>query len=107
MTDIDTETQLHVLTKQPGENRLYDIPFSQELRTSDTISSVTSITATAMGDVTEVTALSIAGSPAHDDDTVQPRISGGTDGERYKIEAIVATTGGDTLEVDVMLKVAD
>ena len=107
MSRIDSTTGLPLLVKQPDENRLYNIPFSQELRSSDTISSVTSVTAAAQGDVTQVTALTIAEAPAHDDDTVQPRISGGTDGERYKIEAIVATAGGDTLEVDVMLKVED
>ena len=107
MSRVDSTTGLPLLVKQPNENRLYNIPFSQELRTGDTISSVTSVTASAQGDVTEVAALAIAGSPAHDDDTVQPKISAGTDGERYKIEAIVVTTGGDTIEVDVMMKVED
>ena len=107
MTLYDPDTSLTVLKKQPWENRLYTIPFSQELRTGDTVASVTSVTATGMGLVTGALALTIASAPASDDGNVQPRISAGTSGEHYKVTARVVTTNGDNLEVDVMLYVED
>ena len=105
---IDPDTGLHALIKQPGEARLYHIPFTQELRTGETISSVTSVTQTNMGEVTGSTALTI-GTPTLNAsaDIVQVRISAGTDGEHYKITATVATSQSDTIEVDVMLYVDD
>ncbi len=103
----DPTTGLDVLVKQPGENRLYDIPFDQELRTGDTIASVSSINVEAQGDVAETSALTKDGASAHNTDTVQQRFSGGTHGERYKIEAIAITTSGDTIEIDVMMYVRD
>ena len=105
--DTDAVTGLSLLVKQPSENRLYDIKFVQELRTGDTISTVISVVAVAQGEVIEVTPLAIADSPAHSDTIVQPRISGGTHGERYKVTAKITTTGGDTLEVDTILEVKD
>lgn len=107
MAYADPTTGLDVLVKQPGENRLYDIPFEQELRAADSIASVASVTVEAQGDVAEISALTKEGAAAHNTDTVQQRLSGGTDGERYKIEAVAITTAGDTIEVDVMLYVRD
>jgi len=104
----DPTTGLNVLIKQPNEARQYDIPFTQELRSGDTIASITSVTATKMGLVTEVSALTV-GTPTTNatDDTVQVTLSVGTDGEHYKLETIVVTNDGDVLEVDTMLYVAD
>ena len=104
----DPTTGLNVLIKQPDEARQYDIPFVQELRSGDIIASVTSVTATKMDLVTEVSGLTV-GTPTTNaaDDTVQVTLSVGTDGEHYKIETIVVTVDGDVLEVDTMLYVAD
>jgi len=107
MADIDPDTGLPVLIKQPWEDRLYDIPFCQELRPGDTIASVTGVSFENMGEVSGSGDITIAPSPAHNDDTVQPRISGGHDGENYKLEAQAVTAQGDSLEIDVMLYVRD
>ena len=108
MSLTDPTTGLDVLIKQPGEARLYHIPFSQELRTGETISGVNSITQTKMGVVAGADDLTIGVATLNDDaDIMQTRISGGTDGEHYKLEAIVTTSQSDTIEVDVMLYLAD
>lgn len=88
-----------ILTKQPGESRLYDIDFAPLLATGDTLSSVTSV-ATAQAGLT-------IGSPSLATPKVQVRISSGTDGTLYKLTAIVVTTNGDTLETDVFLRVEE
>lgn len=88
-----------ILSKQPGESRLYDIDFAPLLATADTIASVTSVSTAQSG-------LTI-GSPAFTSPKVQVRISSGTDKTLYKITAIVVTTNGDTLETDVFLRVEE
>lgn len=103
----DPTTGLDVLVKQPGESRLYDIPFEQELITADNIASVVSVNIEAQGDVVETSPLTKVDAAAYSADTVQQRFSGGTHGERYKIEATVITVAGDTIEVDVMMYVRD
>ena len=88
-----------ILTKQPGESRLYDIDFAPLLATNDTIASVTSVTTAQSG--------LVIGSPAFTTPKVQVRISEGTDGTLYKITAIIVSTVGDTLETDVFLRVEE
>ena len=103
----DPDTLLDTLIKNPAEDRRYNIPFSQELRTGDTIASVVEVVFENMGKVGGSSDIAISSSVAFSDDTVQPRISAGQDQENYKITARVLTAGGDTLEVDVMLWVRD
>lgn len=104
----DPTTGLPVLLKQPAEERLLDISFVNKLRETDTINSITGITQTKMGIVSGSTDLTIGIPQKNAAGTkVQARYSAGTDGEHYKLEAIVITVGGDTLENDVMLYVED
>lgn len=107
MRFTDPDTHLDTLIKNPSENRRYDIPFSQELRTGDAITSVSEVVFTNMGKVVGSSDISIAGVVPFSTTAVQPKISGGTDQENYKITARVNTVGGDLLEVDVMLWVRD
>lgn len=106
MSYTDPVTGLDVLVKQPWEDRLYDIPFDQELRAGDTISTVTSVTQANQGKVAASGDLSI-GTGATDGSAVQVRISAGTVGEHYKITARAVTTLGDRIEVDVMMYLGD
>lgn len=103
----DPDTNLDTLVKNPAEDRRYDIPFSQELRTGDTIASVNSVASVKQDKVGGSSNVTIAGTVPFTDTVVQPKISGGTDQENYKITAKATTAGGDLLEVDVMLWVRD
>lgn len=107
MRFTDPDTNLDTLVKNPAEDRRYDIPFSQELRTGDTISSVIGVTFANQGKVQGSSDITIAGTVPFTDTVVQPKISYGQDQENYKITAKVNTVGGDVLEVDVMLWVRD
>jgi hypothetical protein len=104
MSDYDATTGLEYLIKQPAESRLYDIPFTGLLRDGDTISGVDDITQTNQGIVTGSGDLTL-GSPITNTTKAQVRISGGTNGESYKLECVCSTAGGDTLEMDVMIRV--
>ncbi len=88
-----------ILEKQPTESRLYDIDFTSRLATGDTITAVTSVSTAQAG-------LTI-GAPTFTTTAAQARISSGTTLVLYKITAIVTTVGGDTLELDIYLRVED
>jgi ABC-type uncharacterized transport system YnjBCD ATPase subunit len=91
-----------VLIKQPGETLPYAIDFTNLIPTGDSLSSVTSVTATpsGSGDLTLGSA-SISGTQ------VQFTIQGGIEGTMYRVEAIVVTTVGSILEGDGRLFVTD
>jgi hypothetical protein len=91
-----------VLIKQPGETLPYAIDFTNLIPTGDSLSSVTSVTATpsGSGDLTLGSA-SISGTQ------VQFTIEGGIEGTMYRVEAIVVTTVGSILEGDGRLFVTD
>ena len=80
------------LTKTSGESIAYAFDFTKAGWTSgETISSVTSVTATGDG-----TALTI-GSPTHDSNrTVTVRISAGQSGYSYRVKCTVATSLSNT-----------
>ena len=90
MTTHDIQT----LTKQPGDNRLYDMEFAGLLVQDDTLASVSSLTVSP--DPTSP-ALTV-GSATVSGTRAQFRISGGKAEVRYKITLVVLTVGGDTLE---------
>lgn len=87
------------LEEQPSESRLYAMDFDPLLIGSEALSSITSVLCTPTG-------LTIA-STAIDGTTVQARLSGGTVDEIYRVEFIVVTDGGNTLESDGELWVHD
>ncbi len=103
---IDAKTGLPYLTKQPSEDRLYEMDFSALLAAGETLSSVSSITQAARGNVQGAASL-VIGSGAASGAKVQFRISGGTDGEDYKITVVATTSQGNTLEGEGWLYVRD
>jgi phage gp36-like protein len=92
------------IIKQPSENRLYDLPMG--LGDGRSIVSINAVTATVKGLVAEVAPLSAVVS-AFAGGVVQIRISGGTDGEVYRITASVVDDAGDLVEADAELHVLD
>jgi hypothetical protein len=90
---------MSVLYKQPGETKILLIEFSDYLDTGDSLESITSVTEST--DVITISDTSITGTK------VQGTYSGGVDGVLYSIVATVVTTNGETLEVDVYLRVLD
>ena len=100
----DETTGLDVLEKQPGESIRLDLPAGPRMREADTISSVDAVTSTTQGAGTgTVTVSSITSSGT----TIQATYAGGADGEQYRIQATITTAGGDTIQVDAMLNVAE
>lgn len=88
---------IETLKKQPSESRLYTMDFSANLTTSETLASITSVTADIVG-------LSL-GVPVLGSRSAQVRISGGTADVMYKITWVVVTSAGNTLEAEGYLLV--
>lgn len=88
-----------VLYKQPTETKIFGIEFENQLASGDSLSSITS--------VTEATAAITIASTSISGTQVLGTYSGGVDGTTYHIVAIVVTTNGETIEVDVYLRVVD
>jgi hypothetical protein len=87
------------LTKQPTETRTYSIDFVNLLSSTETITSVVSVTATPSG-LTLGTGV-VSGT------SVAFRVSGGTDGTLYNLRVIVNTSSANVLEGDGLLEVTD
>lgn len=86
-------------TKQPAEARKITFDFGSKLASGDTVSAVSSITADA-GITT--TGQTLSGNK------VTTLVSGGTEGiAPYRISCRVTTTLGETLELDVDVRVAE
>jgi hypothetical protein len=84
-----------VIVKRPLEADDFGFDFLRRPRivAGDTVASVVSITATRLSGSGSLT----IGSPSVSGAIVTVRISGGTDGDRYRIECTVLTTQGATL----------
>jgi hypothetical protein len=88
---------IDTLVKQPSESRLYTMDFSANLAASETIDSISSVTANISG-------LTI-GTPVVGTRSAQARISGGTVDVLYKVTFVVVTSAGNTLEAEGYLKI--
>ncbi len=88
-----------VLYKQPSESKVFYIEFEDQLVSGDSLSAITSVTE-ATGGLT-IASTSISGTK------VCGTYSSGVDGTTYHIVAIVTTANGETIEVDVYLRVVD
>jgi hypothetical protein len=93
-------TYIPTLTKQPNEDRLYEMQFVGLLAAGETITGVTSVTATPAG-------LTLSGAPTYEGSIAKQRISGGTNGTTYKVTFVVTTSDGNVLEGEGKLKVRD
>lgn len=104
---IDPDSGLVGLIKRPGEDATYQMDFSGIIGT-DTISSVTSVTATNLGTISGSSNVSISGIAHNSDKLVEFKIDGGTHLEDYIVRAIIVTVNtGDTRYGEGILHVRD
>lgn len=91
--------------KQPLEVKDYDVDYTPWLTTiTDTLASL----ATSVVCLTDATDETLeVDSTTFTDDTVKVWISGGTDGEQYKLTLRVTTTGGRVDESELIFRVRD
>ena len=99
------------LCKQPAEQRKFSIEFNNLLATSETVSSISSVSSEKIdGTTTDLTITTTAietSSSSGKNSLITFWVSGGTTGNTYKIEAIVGTSDSATLEGDGILFVTD
>lgn len=99
------------LCKQPAESRKYGVEFNSLLGSSETVTSITSISSEKIGGGTSDLTISTSGiesSPTSSKNSlVTLWIAGGTTGQTYKIETLIGTSDGATLEGDSILFVTD
>lgn len=88
------------LIKQPTESRLYTMEFASNMEESETITAVSSVTATPSG-------LTLSGGAGFNGTRATQRISGGVAGTRYKVTFVVTTSNGNTLEGEGYLRVTE
>ena len=105
MTMIITAPQ--VLQIQVGETRTLEMDFTNLLSTSETISSVDSVSQTIVGSTT--TSDLTLGSASLDSTSKKVRFTctGGTENNLYLIEVTVTTSSSSVLEGDGKLRVTD
>jgi hypothetical protein len=92
------------VVKQPSEVRQYTMDFANTLATGETISTITSVSIELRGGgLSDVTVYNEAVSG----DTIVFWVSGGTDGQTHRIEIVVVTNVGQTIEGDGLLSIRD
>jgi len=100
-------TAPQALKKQPSEVRTFTMDFDNLLDTSETISTISSITSSIEGS-DSLSDLTIASQAiSSDGKSVTFIVSDGIDGKIYRIEVIVVTSASSTLEGDGLLKIRD
>ena len=90
-------SSLEVLSKSVIESIVFDMDFSKQLSTAETISSITSVVSVIQNRVESSTNITI-GIPVSSGAVVQFRISDGYLGECYEVTAIIVTSNGNTRE---------
>jgi hypothetical protein len=99
------------LCKQPAEQRKFSIEFNNLLATSEIISSISSVSSEKIdgtaSDLTIATSGIETSASSGKNSMITFWVSGGTTGNTYKIEAVVATSDSATLEGDGILFVTD
>ena len=99
------------LVKQPSETRKFGMEFNNLLDTSETVSSITSISSEKIdGSASDLTISSSgieSSSVSSKSSLVTFWIAGGTTGNTYKLEVLVATSSSAVLEGDGILYVTD
>lgn len=83
--------------KQPGESRTITFDFASKLNTGDAV-------ATVVGNALEATGITV-GAPTLTGNKVTALVSGGT--SVHRISCRVTTTLGETLELDVDIRIAE
>jgi hypothetical protein len=105
MSDV-TATQR--LLKQPSEKRKFSMDFSSVLATSETISSITSVTSEKLDGTTSDLTIPAAGeSNTISGSSILMWVEGGTHGMSYRVEVKITTSAGQIVEGDGILRVTD
>lgn len=92
-----------VIKKQPSETLKVSMDFAAWLNTGVTLSSPI-VTSSSYGCPTSDLVITSVFVVAQ---TVEMTISGGTDGNRYRVEVVVNTSEGEVLEGDGIMEVTD
>ena len=99
------------LVKQPTETRKFGMEFNNLLGTCETVSSITSVVSEKIdGSTTDLTITSSGietSTVSSKNSLVTFWVAGGTTGNTYKIEVLVATSSSAVLEGDGILFVTD
>jgi non-ribosomal peptide synthetase component E (peptide arylation enzyme) len=99
------------LCKQPAEQRKFSIEFNNLLATSETVSSISSVSSEKIDGTTSDLTIATTGietsASSSKNSMITFWVSGGTTGNTYKIEAFVGTSDSATLEGDGILFVTD
>lgn len=93
---------LAIYSKQPTEVSDYDIDYADFLRDGETVSGAAATTSV-IGDT--VASSLLVDSVTASASAVRVRLSGGTDGRRYKVTATTTTSSGRIDEADFMVRV--
>lgn len=102
---IDDATGLGVLVKQPTEVRTFRMDFSNLLYGA-TISSISAVTPVNQGLVQGSVNVTVSAQVVTAE-YAEFKLSGGTNGENYKIVVTVADSAGNVLQAEGMLYVRD
>lgn len=97
-------TAPQILFKQPTEKRKFTLSFRNLLPTGASISLIKTINSQMIGG--DLSDLILSASGIESTGTISMWIEGGSN-NRYRIEALVETSGGEILEGDGILKVTD
>lgn len=103
---LDPDNGLDVEIKQPWEYFPLDMQLASRIRTGDEISLVDEVIIENQGKVTGSIDIAL-GQKSYSGTIAQVEVSGGTDGENYKITYRCTTLAGDRVEADGMIWVRD
>ena len=98
---------LEKIEQQTTESILLSMDFDNILGSSETISSVTSVTSEIIGSTTASDLTIGTASISSDGKSVNFRCSGGTENKLYLIEVLVVTSAGNTYEGDGQIRLVD
>lgn len=90
-------------TKQPSEVSDYDIDFSSWLRSDETLSTTSATYACTTSEDASLTVVDVSLSSA----VVRVRLSGGADGEEYKVTVQTTSSSGRVDESEFKIKVRE
>ena len=105
MSTVDPFTGLDVLKKATYESEPFNFDFTAEL-SGATITTVVSVLAFSQNRVAGSDELTI-GAISNDNQEVQAKIAGGTNGEDYKVRCRITDSAGNNRELVGLLQIRD
>lgn len=108
----NSKVNVGTLVKQPGEDLLFYFDFDELLSSSETLTGSPTVTADVNGLTIATPAIvssevTVLGKTISANKAIQVRISGGTDGISYVLQASCDTSASNTRQVDGTLTVQD